>query len=234
MLDAQVPLDLKFRDESGQVVELSKYFGKKPVILSLVYYQCPMLCTQVLNGMVSAFMPLKFTAGKEFDVVTVSFDPRETPAMAAAKKQTYVKRYGRAPAYQGWHFLTGDKDSIDKLTEAVGFHYAFDPQTNQFAHASGIMVLTPQGRIAQYYYGIEYSTRDLRLGLVQASQNKIGTVVDQVLLYCFHYDPTKGKYGVIAMRAMRLGGAATVFLLGGFIIVMWRRDLRATSGRRAS
>jgi protein SCO1/2 len=179
-------------------------------------------------------MPLNFTIGKEFDVVTVSFDPRETPAMAAAKKQTYLKRYARPGAYTGWHFLTGDKPSIDALTDAVGFHYAFDPETNQFAHASGIMVLTPEGRVAQYYYGIEYSTRDLRLGLVQASQNKIGTVVDQVLLYCFHYDPTKGKYGMVAMRAMRLGGAATVFILGGFIIVMWRRDLHGSPSKRAS
>jgi len=233
-LNAQVPLDLKFRDESGRTVTLGQYFGKKPVILSLVYYQCPMLCTQVLNGMVTAFLPLKFDVGKEFDVVTVSFDARETPQMAAAKKDNYLKRYRRASGWQGWHFLTGDQASIDALTEAVGFHYGFDPQLNQFAHASGIMILTPDGRIAQYYYGIEYSTRDLRLGLIQASQNKIGSLVDQVLLYCYHYDPTKGRYGAIAMSFMRLGGAATVLILGGFMIAMWRRDLRDKPTTRAS
>ncbi|MBZ5647730.1 MAG: SCO family protein [Acidobacteriia bacterium] len=233
-LGAQLPLDLKFRDEYGNTITLGRFFGRKPVILSLVYYQCPMLCTQVLNGMVSSFLPLSFDVGKEFDVVTVSFDVRETPPMAAAKKETYLKRYGRAPAYQGWHFLTGDQASIDALTSAVGFHYAFDPQLNQFAHASGIMVITPEGKVAQYYYGIEYSTRDLRLGLIQASQNKLGTLVDQVLLYCYHYDPTKGRYGAIAMNIMRLGGAATVLLLGGFMIVMFRRDAHHNHAMRSS
>ncbi len=232
-LGAQLPLDLKFRDEYGRTVALGDYFGKKPVILSLVYYQCPMLCTQVLNGMVSAFLPLSFSAGREFEVVTVSFDARETPQMALAKKETYLKRYGRPSAYDGWHFLTGDQLSIDALTQTVGFHYAFDPKLNQFAHASGIMVVTPEGKIAQYYYGIEYSSRDLRLGLVEASKNKIGTVVDQVLLYCYHYDPAQGRYGAIAMRMMRLGGIATVLLLGGFMIVMFRREARAGIPGRA-
>jgi protein SCO1/2 len=231
-LGAQIPLDLKFRDEYGNQIALGQYFHQKPVILSLVYYQCPMLCTQVLNGMVSSFLPLSFSVGKEFDVVTVSFDPRETPEMAAAKKETYLKRYGRPSGYDGWHFLTGDKASIDALTEAVGFHYAFDPKLNQFAHASGIMVVTPEGKLAQYYYGIEYSPRDLRLGLIEASKNRIGTLADQVLLYCYHYDPSTGRYGAIAMRMVRLGGAATVLLLGGFIIAMWRRDAHA--GGRAS
>ncbi len=230
-LGAQVPLDTKFRDEFGNVVNLAKYFGKKPVILSLVYFQCPMLCTQVLNGMVSAFLPLSFDVGREFDVVTVSFDARETPEMAAAKKAVYLKRYGRPAAANGWHFLTGEQASINALANAVGFHYAFDPQLNQFAHASGIMVLTPEGKVAQYYYGIEYSPRDLRLGLVQASQNKLGNVVDQVLLYCYHYDPAKGRYGAVAMAIMRLGGVATVLILGGFMVVMWRRDSHAPARR---
>ena len=233
-LGAQLPLDLKFRDEYGNTVTLGQYFGRKPVILSLGYYQCPMLCTQVLNGMVSSFLPLSFDVGKEFDVVTVSFDPRETPQMAAAKKETYLKRYGRPSAWQGWHFLTGERASIDALTEAVGFHYAFDPQLNQFAHASGIMVITPEGKVAQYYYGIEYSTRDLRLGLIQASQNKLGTLVDEVLLYCYHYDPAKGRYGAVAMNLMRLGGAATVLLLGGFMIAMFRRDAHNHPTTRSS
>lgn len=233
-LGAQLPLDLKFRDEYGNQVQLGQYFHKKPVILSLVYYECPMLCTQVLNGMVTAFLPLSFSVGQEFDVVTVSFDARETPQMAAAKKETYLRRYGRPSAYDGWHFLTGDQASIDALTEAVGFHYAFDPKLNQFAHASGIMVITPDGKVAQYYYGIEYWTRDLRLGLIEASKNKIGTVADQVLLYCYHYDPTQGRYGAVAMRMMRMGGVATVLLLGGFIIAMWRRDARAGQPGRAS
>ncbi len=230
-LGAQLPLRAEFRDEYGNQVALGQYFHQKPVILSLVYYQCPMLCTQVLNGMVSSFLPLSFSAGKDFEVVTVSFDPRETPEMAAAKKETYLKRYGRPSAYDGWHFLTGDKASIDALTEAVGFHYAFDPKLNQFAHASGIMIITPEGKVAQYYYGIEYSPRDLRLGLIEASKNKIGTLVDQVLLYCYHYDPSTGRYGAIAMRMMRIGGAATVLLLGGFIVAMWRRDAHNGKGK---
>ncbi len=229
-LGAQLPLDVKFHDEYGNPIALGQYFHQKPVILSLVYYQCPMLCTQVLNGMVSAFLPLRFSAGGEFEVVTVSFDPRETPEMAAAKKETYLKRYGRSSAYDGWHFLTGDQASIDALTEAVGFHYAFDPKLNQFAHASGIMIVTPEGKLAQYYYGIEYSPRDLRLGLIEASKNRIGTLVDQVLLYCYHYDPSTGRYGAIALRMVRIGGAATVLLLGGFIVVMLRRDSHAGKG----
>jgi protein SCO1 len=232
-LGAQLPLDLKFHDEYGNQIALGQYFHQKPVILSLVYYQCPMLCTQVLNGMVSSFLPLRFSAGKEFEVVTVSFDPRETPEMAAAKKETYLKRYGRASAWDGWHFLTGDKAAIDALTEAVGFHYAFDPKLNQFAHASGIMIITPEGKVAQYYYGIEYSPRDLRLGLIEASKNKIGTLVDQVLLYCYHYDPSTGRYGAIALRMVRIGGAATVLLLGGFIVAMWRRDVHAGKGNHS-
>ncbi len=226
-LDSQVPLDLHFRDEAGKVVRLGDFFGQKPVVLSLVYYECPMLCTLVLNGMVTSFKVLSFDVGKEFEVVTVSFNPRETPQLAAAKKQSYLKRYSRANAEKGWHFLTGDQDQIAKLADAVGFRYAYDPKTEQYAHASAIMVLTPKGHVARYYYGIEYAPRDLRLGLIEASANKIGSPVDQVLLYCFHYDPMTGKYGLVVRNVLRLGGVATVLLLGGFIAVMLRRERHA-------
>ncbi len=223
-LNAQVPLDLAFKDENGMAVKLGDYFGKKPVVLALVYYDCPMLCTEVLNGMVSAFSVLKFDIGKEFDVVTVSFDPREKPELARAKKATYLRRYGRPGAEQGWHFLTGEQPAIAALTQAVGFHYQWDPQTQQFAHATALMALTPQGKIAQYYYGVEYSPKDLRLGLVEASQGHIGTMVDQVLLYCYHYDPRTGKYGAIVSRVVQIGGAITVVLLGGFLIAMFKLE----------
>jgi protein SCO1/2 len=222
-----VPLDLKFKDEQGSDVKLGQFFHqKRPVVLALVYYDCPMLCNQVLNGMTSALGVLKFNTGQEFDVVAVSFDPRETPELAAAKKQVYVNRYKRPGAEKGWHFLTGSQDSIAALTQAVGFHYAWDEQTSQFAHGSGLMLLTPEGKLAQYYYGIEYSPKDMRFGIIEASQEKIGTVVDQMLLYCYHYDPTTGKYGFIAMRALRIGGALTVLALGTFIIVSFRRDMK--------
>ena len=223
-LNAQVPLDLAFKDENGRDVRLRDYFGQKPVVLALVYYDCPMLCTEVLNGMTSAFRVLKFDVGKEFNVVTVSFDPKEGPQLAAAKKKTYLGRYDRPGAENGWHFLTGQPNSIQALTKAVGFHYQWDPQTQQYAHATAIMVLTPQGKVAQYFYGVEYSPRDLRLGLIQASHNKIGTLVDQVLLYCYHYDPRSGKYGAIVSRIMSIAGAITVFVLGGFLILMFRLE----------
>jgi len=226
-LDSQVPLDLHFRDEAGRVVRLGDFFGQKPVVLSLVYYECPMLCTLVLNGMVTSFKVLSFDVGKEFEVVTVSFNPRETPQLAAAKKQSYLKRYSRPNAEKGWHFLTGDQDQIAKLADAVGFRYSYDPKTEQYAHASAIMVLTPKGHVARYYYGIEYAPRDLRLGLIEASANKIGSPVDQVLLYCFHYDPMTGKYGLVVRNVLRLGGITTVLLLGGFITVMLRRERHA-------
>lgn len=226
-LGAPLPLDLTFRDESGETVSLQQYFGKKPVILSFVYYECPMLCTQVLNGLLESLKTLSFDAGKQFDVVTVSFDPGETSALAVNKKENYLQQYGRAGAEQGWHFLTGDSSSIRQLTQAVGFRYKYDPATDQFAHASGIMVITPQGKIARYFYGIEYPARDLRLALVEASENKIGSLVDQVLLYCFHYDPSIGKYGLVIMNVLRLAGIVTVLTLGTFMIVMFRRDRKA-------
>ena len=221
-LNEQIPAALTFRDESGKTVQLGDYFGKKPMILNLVYYQCPMLCGEVLSGLESALQVLKFDAGKEFDVLTVSFDPKETPEMAAAKKNEYLKRYGRSGAAAGWHFLTGPAASIDALTKAAGFQYQYDPKSGQFAHATAIMVLTPEGKIAQYYYGVEFAPKDLRLGLIQASQNKIGTVVDQVLLYCYHYDPNTGKYGAIISRVLQLAAGATVLILGTFLVVMFR------------
>jgi protein SCO1/2 len=223
-LNTQIPLDLKFRDESGREVKLGDYFGSKPVVLSMVYYQCPMLCGEVLNGEASVFSTLKFDIGKDYQVVTVSFDPTETPELARAKKQTFVNRYARAGADQGWHFLTGQQASIDALTKAVGFNYAWDRDTKQFAHAAAIMVLTPDGRIAQYFYGVDYSPKDLRFGLVQASQHKIGNLVDQVLLYCYHYDPRTGKYGAVISHTLQVGGALTLMILGGFLIVMFRLE----------
>ena len=223
-LDAQVPPDLAFRDETGQPVKLGDYFGKKPVILNLVYYNCTMLCGEALAGLSGAMRLLKFDVGKEFDVVTVSFDPRETPEIAAVKKQDYVKRYGRANAAAGWHFLTGSADSVNALTKAVGFQYQFDPKINQFAHATAIMVLTPQGRISRYFYGVDFPPKDLRMGLVEASQGKIGNAVDQVLLYCYHYDPATGKYGAIITNILRLAAAFTILILGGFLLIMLRLE----------
>ena len=232
-LNQQVPLNLMFNDETGQPVQLQKYFGQKPVILIMVYYQCPMLCTQVLTGFTGAMNGIvRFNIGREFDVVTVSIDPRDTAEDAARAKKTYIQRYRRAGAEQGWHFLTGKKDQIDALAQAVGFRYAWDPKIQQYAHASGIMLLTPDGRVSQYYYGIEYAPRDIQLGLIEASKGKIGNVVDQVLLYCYHYDPTQGKYGAAIFNVLRLSALATVLLVGGFMVVMFRRDsLAAQKGR---
>jgi cytochrome c oxidase subunit II len=221
-LDQQVPLHLSFRDERGSAVQLGSYFGKKPVVLALVYYNCPMLCTLVLNGLTEVLIEQKFNVGEEFDVVTVSFDARETAALAQAKKNTYLTRYGRPGADAGWHFLTGDENNIKQLTDAVGFHYRFDPATGQFAHPSGIMILTPQGKIARYFYGIEYPARDLRWGLIEASQEKIGTPVDQILLLCYHYDPKSGKYNSIAMGSMRIGGVLTLIGLSTLVALLWR------------
>jgi protein SCO1 len=229
-LNTQVPLDLVFTDEAGQQVRLGQYFGQKPVILSLVYYDCPMLCTQVLNGLTGSLKALTFNVGREFEVVTVSFDPREGAAMARQKKDGYMARYGREGAGAGWHFLTGDEASIKALTEAVGFYFAWDEETKQFAHASGIMILTPEGRLSRYFYGIEYAPKDVRLGLVEASNNKIGSPVDQILLYCYHYDPQTGKYGFAIMNAIRVLGFATFFGLALLIFFLKRRD----AGRRTA
>ncbi len=225
-LDEQVPLDLNFRNERGQTVRLGDYFGNKPVILSLVYYECPMLCTQVLNGQVTSLREVSFNVGEQFNVVTVSFNPRETPALAAAKKEMYLSSYGRPGADQGWHFLTGDPKAIASLADSVGFHYVYDALLNQYAHASGIMVLTPQGRISRYFYGIDYSPRDLRLGLVEASAGKIGSPVDQIMLLCYHYDPTTGKYGVMVTNSLRIGGIIIVLLIVTLFFLLQRRVRR--------
>jgi protein SCO1 len=227
-LDAQVPPDLTFRDDTGKTVKLGNYFGRKPLILNLVYYNCTMLCGEALAGLASAMRLVKFDVGNEFDVITVSFDPRETPEMAAAKKIDYVKRYGRANAAAGWHFLTGQPESINALTKAVGFNYQYDPKSNQYAHATAIMVLTPQGRISRYFYGVDFPPKDLRMGLVEASQGKIGNAVDAVLLYCYHYDPATGKYGAMVANILRLAAALTILLLGGLIFILWRLDRSVT------
>jgi protein SCO1/2 len=232
-LNAQVPLDAVFRDETGRQVKLGDYFGKRPVVLSLVYYECPMLCTQVLNGAVAAFKVLNFSVGDEYEVVTLSFNPKETPAMASAKKQTYLAKYGRPEGSKGWHFLTGEQPAIDALAGSVGFRYVFDKSSQQYVHASALMVLTPDGRVSKYFYGIDYPPKDLRLGLIEASGGKIGTPVDQVLLYCYHYDPHSGKYSMVVMNVLRLAGVLTVALIGGFVVTMWSLDRRKTKNTAA-
>ena len=221
-LDSQIPLDLKFRDEAGREVALADYFKRgKPVVLTLVYYECPMLCNQVLNGEVGAFQALSFTPGKEFEVVTVSFDERERPELAAKKKETYLKRYRREGSEAGWHFLTGDKASIDALAQAVGFRFVWDEQSQQFAHASALMVATPQGRLSHYFYGIEYSPKDLRLALVEASEGKIGSPVDSLILFCYHYDPASGRFAPV-MGVLRAAGVLTVFGVVGLLLYLRR------------
>jgi protein SCO1 len=227
-LDEQVPPQLIFRDETGKTVRLGDHFGRRPIILNLVYYQCPMLCGEVLSGLESALRILKFDIGKEFDVLTISFDPSETPEMATAKKAEFLKRYKRPGTEQGWHFLTGPQESITALTKAAGFQYEFIDKTGQFAHAAAIIILTPGGRISQYYYGVEFAPKDLRLGLVQASDNKIGTLVDQVLLYCYHYDPATGKYSAVITRILRLSAIATMLALGAMFLALSRRRAATT------
>lgn len=221
-LNQQVPLDIPFRDENGNMVQLGDYFGQKPVVLSLVYYDCPMLCTTSLNGLDQSLKEVKFNLGTDYNVVTVSFDPTEQPSLASAKKAIYVGIYGRPGAAGGWHFLTGDQESIQRLTQAVGFRYNYDPTIKQFIHATGIIVLTPQGKIARYFYGIQYPAGNLRLALVEASRGKIGNPVDEVLLYCCEYDPMTGKYSLIISRVLQIGAAITVVSLGTLMIVMFR------------
>ena len=226
-LDQQVPLNLQFRDEAGRLVPLGSFFHGKPVLLALVYYRCPMLCTQILNGVASSLKAVSFDPGKDFEVVSVSFDPKDTPELAASKKQSYLRRYNRPNTENGWHFLTGDPANIKALTDAVGFHYKYDPASDQFAHASGIMILTPEGRLSRYFYGVEYAPRDVRLGLVEASSNKIGNPVDEALLFCFHYDPATGKYGAIAINLLRLVGGGFALIGGAFLVFAFRREARA-------
>ena len=234
-LNEQLPLDLPFKDEDGRAVKLGDYFGRKPVVLTFVYYECPMLCTEVLNGLESSLRVLNETVGREFDVVTVSFDPKETPVLAAGKKRAYLERYKRPEAAQGWHFLTGEQASIDALTKAAGFNFVWDEDSHQFAHPSGIVVTTPAGKVSRYFFGIDYSPRDVKFALIESSNEKIGTLADKLLLYCYHYDPTKGNYGFVAMRAVRVGGAVTLLALVGFVFVSLRResDFAKASSRQA-
>ena len=233
-LDSQLPLDTEFRDESGKTVKLGDYFGKRPVILALVYYQCPMLCTQILNGVVRAAKILTFTPGQEYDVIALSFDAREGPADAAAKKAVYMRDFGHPETAHAWHFLTGRVDQIKRVTDAVGFNYVWDVHTAQFAHASAVYILTPQGKLSKYFYGIEYSPKDMRLALVEASQNKIGNPVDRILLYCYHFDPKAAKYTPYALALLRAAGAATVLIFGGFVFISLRRERRQKGSRSAS
>lgn len=226
-LDQPLPLDTPFRDEDGQTVPLSTYFGKRPAVLAFVYYDCPMLCTQIVNALASSLRTMSLTAGEDFDVVVISFDPRETPELAKRKKVEYLNRYGRPETAAAWHFLTGDQASIQRVTQAAGFRYTWDEETKQFAHPSGIIVTTPDGRLARYLFGIEYGPRDLRLSLVEASAGKIGSPADQLLLFCYHYDPMTGRYGMAIMKVLRVAGVGTVLAIAGFIFVMVRRERRA-------
>ena len=234
-LDEQIPLNLTFRNEAGKTVQLSEYFGKKPIVLNFVYFKCRDLCPLLLDGIVRVMRALSFEVGNEFDVLTVSFDPHDGPALAAAKKQDLLQRYGRPRAAAGWHFLTGDEAAIERLTRAVGFRYHYDAQTGEFGHATGIVLLTPQGKTSRYYYGIEFSPRDLRLGLIEAAAEKIGSPIDQLLLFCYHYDPVTGKYGLLITNVIKLAGGVTVLLLGGFVFAMLRRERsHASSGGGAT
>jgi protein SCO1/2 len=229
-LNEPIPPEIILRDENGKVVHLGDYFGKKPIVLSLVYFDCPALCTEVLNGELRTMKAISLDLGKDFDAITVSFEPKDTPALAKAKRDVYAGQYGRPGARENWHFLTGDQPSIDALTQAAGFHYAYDSASRQYAHAAAILVLTPQGRIARYFYGVQYPSRDFRLGLVEASDGKIGTPTDHALLYCYQYDPMTGKYGLIVMNVVRAAGLLTVLVLGIFMFVMFRRERNHPNG----
>jgi protein SCO1/2 len=227
-LGRRLPLDELVRAEDGRVTPLREYFGARPVVLVFAYYSCPMLCTQVVNGLASALGVLALEPGRDFEVVVISIDPHDTPAAAAAKKAAYLERYRRPGASAGSHFLTADPPAIDRLTRAAGFRYVWDAQTNQFAHPTGVIVVTPDGRPARYLFGIDYGPRDLRLALVEASAGRVGTAVDSLLLYCYHYDPMTGRYGFLVMRTLRVAGVATVLALGAFIAVMIQRERRVT------
>jgi protein SCO1/2 len=230
-LGAQIPLDAVFTDETGKAVRLGDYFGDKPVVMLVTYFNCTMLCPLLLDGLVRSLRPVAFDMGKQFTVLTVSINPRETHAIAASRKELYVQRYGRPGAEKGWHFLTGKPDAIAALTQAVGFRYVYDKKKDEYAHASGIVVFTPEGKAARYLYGIEFSPRDVRLALIEAADGTIGNPVDQLLLYCFHYDPLTGKYGVVIMNVLRVAGSATALALGAFVVVMVRRDRRKAAAR---
>jgi protein SCO1 len=225
-LNALLPLDTAFKDEDGRIVKLGNYFGRKPIVLAFVYYECPMLCTQVLNGLTASLTVLDERVGREFDVVAISFDARETPALASGKKKSNLDRYKRPESVNGWHFLTGDETSIKAVTAAAGFTYVWDDRTQQFAHPSGIIVATPEGRVSRYFFGIEYAPRDVKFALMESSAGRIGTAIDQLLLYCYHYDPATGSYGFVAMGMVRAAGALTVLALVSFVIVSIRREQR--------
>ena len=225
-IGVSLPLDLEFNDETGTPVSLGSYFGDKPVILTLVYYDCPMLCTEVLNGLNRSLAPLNYSIGEEFKVVTVSFDPRESPTLASQKKAVYTQRYGRPGTGEGWHFLTGEAAAIDALTESVGFNYVYDETEGQFVHGSAIMIISPKGTVSHYFFGIEYPSEDIRLAIIESSEEKLGNVFDQIMLYCFNYDPEQGRYGVAIMNAMRLAGLVTLLAMGSFMVVMFKRDRR--------
>jgi protein SCO1/2 len=227
-LDQQLDLSLMFTDEKGERVPLRKYFTDKPVILTCVYYRCPMLCTEVLTGLLKSTNALSLQLGDDYTILSISIDPQETTTLAADKKNTYVRSYRRPGGDEGWHFLTGDQHSITALTRAVGFRYRYDPASDQFAHASGIMVLTPEGKLSRYFYGIDYPPRDLHLALVESSENRIGSLVDQVLLLCFHYDPVTGRYGLVISNVLRLASLATVFVLGTYLMRMYFVERRRT------
>src|SRR3984957_19469246 len=226
-LNAHLPLDLAFRDEAGRDVQLREYFTGKPVLLALVYYGCPMLCNQTEQGVVGALRMLSFNPGRDYEVVFVSFDPRESPDMAAQKKESAMTHFRRPETASGWHFLTGSTEAIDALTKGANFRYSFDPKSNLFAHASGILLLTPDGRISRYFYGVEYPARDVRLGLVDASAGKIGTPVDRALLFCYRYDPASARYSASILKIIRLGGVLTMLALVAGILIFRRRDIAA-------
>jgi protein SCO1/2 len=224
-LNQQLPLDAAFKDEYGRPVTLGRYFGqKKPVIVAFVYYTCPMLCTQIMNGISSSLRALPFTAGQDFDVVLVSFDPRDNPAAALEKKQALLKYWNSEQTSGGWHFLTGDEATIQRVTDAAGFVYKFDPQTGQYAHVSGILVATPDGHLARYFYGIEYSAKELRLALVESGEGHIGSPIDELLLYCYHYDPEQGRYGATVMNLVRGAAVLTLAAMAVFFVASRRRE----------
>jgi protein SCO1/2 len=232
-LGERLPLDARFTDDSGRAVALGDYFGKKPVVLDFVYYQCPMLCPLVMNGISSALKVVPFTPGKEFDVVLISFDPRDTPEAANAKKRAHLQHWAAPETADGWHFLTGTEQEIRRVTSTAGFTYEWDEETQQFSHVSGVLVATPDGRLSRYFYGVEFSPKDLRLALVDSSQGRLGSVVEELLLYCFHYDPSTGKYGAAFMNILRLGGVLTVGVILGFVVLMRRRESRRVAERHA-
>jgi protein SCO1 len=233
-LNSQVPLDTLFRDERGALVPLRSFFGKRPVLLAPVYYRCPMLCGRILSGMVAGLRPLSLRPGKDFDVVAVSFNPVEMPEDAASKRALYSREYSKRAGTNGWHFLVGSQASIQAVTDAIGFHYHWDPETKMFVHGSGVMILTPEGRVARYFYGVEYEPKDLKLGLIEASHNRIGSPVDQILLFCYHYDPKTGKYGAVVLNALKLAAILVLAALGTGLFFLWRRDLSTYKAAKKS